>query len=649
MNTITIRLGWLVLIFSLNQFVSAELNSEDNFFDMSLAELSDTLISGISRKKQSSFTSTSANYVITQDDIRHSGMTSLPELLRMIPGMHVGQQNGTIWAINARSPNKRLSRDLLVMIDGRSVYTPLFNGVYWNRVDTLLEDIERIEIIRGPGSSLWGANASNGIINIVTKKADKTQGLAVNMTGGTKQLDHMVNVRYGFSGENHDSRFYIKQTRLKPSTYPPAHDNQSQAQFPSGKTAFNTQHFIQTGFRSDIFLPSSQQLTIQGDYYKNEEKETRLPQKENTMNTRGMNILSRYNHQIDDESSVILQLYFDLTKTKDQTFINTIKTYDFDLSHNFSLTRQEIIWGFGFRLINNHTKNMSNRGGLALDPQNRTTKTYSFFIEDDLSLIEDKLTLILGSKFEKNDYTHYEFQPSIKLGYKHNENTFLWASIGRAVSIPSRISADGYLDFNLFNGRCSPTRGFTDDPKLGCIIEVSTPKLEASTLQTIELGYRQKINKYLAIDNALFYNNYNIKGLDGFTYTTYGYEGVIDYQVTNDWKLEASWTYHQGKDSANSDQADLLVKHSGFIRSNYQLNHQIDVDLNYYYISAIRKQNASHRVDLRIAYRPIKDLELSLTASNLLDPKHTEGNIDPRRINTNVERAVMAKISYQFK
>ncbi len=638
------------LSFYLSCFVQAA--EEEDFFELSFEELATTSISGIARKEQDSFNSTSASYVITQEEIRRSGMTTIPDLLRMVPGMHIGQQNTNIWAIDARSPNRRLSREILVMIDGRSVYNPLFNGVYWNRIDTLLEDIERIEIIRGPGSSLWGANASNGIINIVTKKANDSQGLLLNASGGTAQFNNEFSGRYGFAGENYDAKFYLKKTKTMGGVYPIADvDEQPQVDFPVGDHDFGGQQFIQTGFRTEFFLPSSDdEITLQGDYYQGEEKEMRIPRRKNHIDTRGYNLLARYQHEINEDSSAVLQFYFDLVKTNDSAFNNSIKTYDIDFYHNFDLSNQSFVWGFGLRRIMNQTKNSDFMGGLGLSPEDRTTNTFSFFIEDEMSLIEDTLSLTIGSKFEKNDYTDYEFQPNIKLGYQYNKDTFFWGSLGKAIAIPSRIEADGFVDFSQFR-RCPPRGGFTDDPILGCIIDVSTPNLKASILYTAELGHRQKLTKKLSIDNSIFFNDYHVKRRSRLIYQVYGYEGIMDYKATSDWKLKATFSYHQGRDNDddNMNQIAFIPQKTASFYSYYNLNEQMDIDLSYYYASHTKRQKKAHRVDLRFAYRPIKSLELSLTGTNLLDPQHVEGNIDPRRTSVNIGRALIGKIRYQFE
>jgi len=645
-SNLKIILSYL-LIFNLTAVCWAE-----DIFDLSLEELANvSVISGLSRKEQSSFTATSANYVISQEDIRRSGLNSIPELLRMVPGMHVGQLNGNIWAINTRSPNERLSSELLVMIDGRNVYNSLFNGVYWDRIDTLVDDIERIEIIRGPGSSLWGSNASNGIINIVTKDANDTQGLLVSASTDTGQLDNEINARYGFSGENHDTRLYLKKLHLSSSTYPPNHDRQTEEDYPIGSNAHDGRKFWQVGFRSDLFLPSSQPLTIQGDYYHGEENETRVPFVDNTVKIDGYNLLTRYSHEINDESSVILQVYYDYLKAEDG-FLTETKTWDIDLSHNFNLPRQEIIWGLAYRRINNDTEHTGQRGAFALSPAKRTTDTRSFFIEDEISLIEDTLSLEIGSKFEKNDFTGYEYQPNIKLAYQYNENTFFWASLSRALSVPSRIASDAYLDFNSFNSRCDALaeRGFTNDPELGCIIDIGSEDVESSILYAKELGYRQKFNTQLSMDNTIFLHDYRVIDNDPSEVDLlWGYEVNINYQANKDWKLKTAWTYHRGKEVTLGKKSQNIPENSIFFSSYYNINEQLDLDLSYYYKSHTSSQKNVHQVDLRFAYRPSQSIELSLVGSNLFDRKHTEGDVDTLRANTNINRALMAKIKYTFE
>jgi len=586
--------------------------------------------------------------VITQEAIKRSGMTSIPDLLRMVPGMHVSQLNGNMWAINTRSTNTRFSDELLVMIDGRSVYNTLFNGVYWSRVDTMLEDIERIEVIRGPGASLWGSNASNGIVNIVTKSADDTQGLMVNVSAGSEQFDNEESLRFGFSGESHDSRLYVKRTRLVPSTYP-SHDEQARDVFEPGKTDYDGREWSQAGFRSDIFLSSRQFLTVQGDYYQGHEDEMRVPELKNTIDVTGHNVLARYQHELSNNSLATLQVYFDYTESEDDFFKDVRETYDIDFSHNFSLPRQELLWGISYRQVNNRTQHYGNLGRFALSPEKRTDETSTFFIQDEISLIEDSLFLTIGSKFEENDYTDHESQPNMKLGYQYDADTFFWGSLSKAISIPSRTQSDAYLDFNAFNNFCSPSFGFTDDPELGCIIPINSSELEANVLYAKELGYRQKFNNRVTIDNTIFLHDYRQN--PGGTHRTdyvWGYEGVINYKVNPVWALEASWTYHRGKDKLTDKEITNIPRNTGFLSSYYTLNENIDLDLSYYYTGHTRNSDRINRVDFRLGYRPTKFVELSLIGTNLFDSKHTENNPDANRANTNIERAIIGKISFQF-
>ncbi|MCW8929013.1 MAG: TonB-dependent receptor [Gammaproteobacteria bacterium] len=623
--------------------------SKDDYFNLSLQELANlSVISGISRKEQSNFHSTSASYVITQEAIKRSGMMTIPDLLRMVPGMHVSQLNGNMWAINTRSPNNRFSDELLVMIDGRSVFNTLFNGVYWSRVDTMLEDIERIEVIRGPGSSLWGSNASNGIVNIVTKTADKTQGLLFNVSAGTEQFDNEESLRLGFSGEHHDSRVYVKRTRLVPSTYPP-HDEQARDVFEPGKTDYDGRKWSQAGFRSDLFLSSRQSLTVQGDYYKGYEDEMRVPELKNTIDVTGHNVLARYQHELENNSTAVLQVYVDYTESEDDFFKDIRETYDIDFSHNFMLTRQQFLWGMSYRQVNNRTDHYGNVGRFALSPEKRTDETSTFFIQDEISLVEDILFLTIGSKFENNDYTDQESQPNIKLAYHYNEDVFFWGSLSKAISIPSRTQSDAYLDFNAFNNFCSPAFGLTNDPELGCIIPIGSTDLEANTLYAKELGYRHKFDNNITIDNTLFMHDYRQNpGGNHRTDYIWGYEGVINYKVNSDWALEASWTYHRGKDSITEKEIEDVPRNSGFLSSYYTLRDNIDLDLSYYYTSHTDTHERIQRVDLRLGYRPTKTIELSLIGSNLFDSKHTEGKSESTRANTNIKRAVIGKISYKF-
>jgi iron complex outermembrane receptor protein len=640
-------------------------NTDENYFDLSLKELSEIpLISGISRKKQDSFHAASASYVITQQAIRNSGMTSIPDLLRMVPGFHVTQSTGNIWSINARSPNSRFSDELLVMIDGRSVYNTLINGTYWSRVDTMLEDIERIEVIRGPGSSLWGSNASNGIVNIVTKSASKTQGGLLNISGGNEQFDNEFSARYGFSGDKHDSRIYIKQTRLVSGTFPTL-DEQSRPLFTPYDHNYDGRKFVQGGFRSDIFISEKTNVTLQGDYYDTDEQEIRIPDSQlllpfkNKIDATGHNFLVHLNHELNDDSAIALQFFVDYTEFDDNFFHDIRETYDLDLQHNFSWSGHEVIWGAGYREVHNRTEHFGNIGGFALDPANRNDYTSTFFIQDKVNLIDESLFVILGSKFEQNSYTDYESQPSIKLGYNYNENTFFWASFAKAVSTPSRTVSDAYLDFSAFDSFCSALGdGFSLDSELGCIRRINASELDSNVLYAKELGYRQKFSNGLSIDNTIFYHDYRQQPTSThLTDYVWGYEGAFQYAVNDDWQLNASLTYHRGRIDDTLSLESSVPRITAYLGSWHQVNDKFSIDVNYYYTGHTDGRKLSSfdnghdsfdRLDLRLAYQASKQLDLSLTITNLFDPRHTEGNYDSKRANSNIERAFIGKISYKF-
>lgn len=408
----------------------------------------EAIVFSVSRREQKVSETAAAVYVISQEDIRRSGVTSIPEVLRLVPGIQVAKVNSNMWAISTRGFNLRFANKLLVLIDGRTVYNPMFSGVYWNSKDTLLEDVERIEVIRGPGAAMWGANAVNGIINIITKDAENTQGSLV--TGGVGNEEKGFGAfRYG--GKIRDDvsyRGYVK------------YFNRDEYIGSLGEDSNDNWEALQGGFRIDKDTANMNSFTLQGDIYNGDAGSlndinipfppysTRLNVSEDFS---GGNILGRWEKTFSDTSDMALQLYFDReeeTFAFIKTFKNMTTTYDIDFQHRFKLNdRQDITWGLGYRYLLTNYKNSNN---VVFDPTSRDLNLYSAFIHDEISLIQDRLKLILGSKFEHNSFTGVEMQPNGRLLWTPHERHSAWASVSRAVRTPSRADHD-LSSFYLFS------------------------------------------------------------------------------------------------------------------------------------------------------------------------------------------------------
>ncbi len=451
---------------------------------MSLDQLLNTQVTLVSRTPERLGESASSIQVITNEEIRRSGAVSLPEALRLATNLQVAQINAHDWAISSRGfngaplPNNGLSDKLLVMIDGRTVYSPLFGGVFWDVQNVLLEDVDRIEVVSGPGGTLWGSNAVNGVINVVTKSAKDTQGLYLSGLGGTFWHDYGA-VRYG--GQINDNTYY----RVYGLGF--QHENTF---YPDGEDVNDEWKLAQSGFRIDSYPTQDNTLTLQGDIYGGQDgsgnfyNPTGAPGPDFERMSGG-NVLGRWTHVFSKKSDLTVQAYFD-GQWRDlplKDFGYGIRTYDIDVQHRFPLGEsQSITWGGGYRLIQD---SMNNDTALSLLPADQTLNLYNIFVQDEITLVPDTLKLTLGSKFEHNDYSGYEIEPSGRLAWTLNDRNTIWAAISRAVRSPTRLDAD------------------TLTPAL-----VSPDSFQSEKLTAYELGYRVRPVEPLSLSIASFYNNY---------------------------------------------------------------------------------------------------------------------------------------------
>ncbi len=603
---------------------------------MSLAELMDMEVTSVSRRPEKLSETASAIQVITQEDIRRSGATSLPEALRLASNLEVAQRDSRQWAISARGFNSTSSNKFLVLIDGRTVYTPLFAGVFWDVQDTLLEDIERIEVISGPGATVWGGNAVNGVINVITKKAKDTQGSLV-LAGGGSELQGFGGVRYGgTSGANVHYRAYGK------------YFDRGSTVLPNGNDAIDDWRMGQGGFRMDWDGSAGNLFTMQGDLYNGQVAQPTA----DDVDVSGGNLIGRWSHTISENSDLKLQLYYDRThRDIPGSFSEDLDTYDIDLQHRFPWgKRHDIVWGLGYRLIND---GIGNSPVLAFLPPEVTQAWFSAFGQDEIALVENRLHLTLGTKIEHNGYTGIEFQPSARLAWKLSDQQTLWSAISRAVRIPSRI------DRELFAPSSPPflISGGTD--------------FDSEELIAYELGYRVQPLSPLSLAVATYYHDYHdlrsleqvsppapfpvviANGLEG---KSYGAELTADYRVTDNWRLRAGYTEVRididpkpgSTDTTQGSTESHDSKHHFSLRSLLDLPGNWAFDSGFRYVSDIENQQVPgySELDARVGWKPKPDLELSVVGQNLLHDRHPEfGTLTTRR---EIERGVYGKVVWRY-
>lgn len=611
---------------------------------MDINELMDLKVTLPSRHEERQFDSAAAIYVITAEDIRRSGVTRMSELFRMVPGLHVGQIDNNTWAISSRAPLSRFANTMLVLLDGRTIYNSLFGGVYWDIQDTLLQDIERIEVIRGPGGSLWGANAVDGIINIITKSASKTAGTMLYGGVGEGEEKYEAAVRSGTQIKKSGyGRIYVKATDSAQGVYLDAEQSTNNGFFTPGDAAYDNGNQQQAGFRMDFGVTANSLLTIQGDVYNAEYNNIRVAQpQENTVDAKGGNIIINWNQQ-SALSDINLKFFYDYTKRVDLVFEEQQDIYDIDFQHSRAFERHTLTWGLGYRYTIDDTMKTVT-GAFSLNPSNLSDNLISAFIQDQIELSKNLIFLTIGSKFEHNDFTGEEYQPTLRLLWKQSEQTTLWGALTQAVRTPTRSELHAELiDCDLF-----PTLP-------NCALPIGDPDKNSESVITSELGYRSQLTSNTLVDIALFNNNYHNTPSDGGRTNTYGIEILSKYIFNKDWRVEASYTYNQGERKSNDGEINdgRIPKNTFYARSFWNMSPKWEFDASFYYASAIDAPIEApglediYRIDLRLGWNPFKSLQTSLSITDALDRTQGEA-LDLVRVNTGTGRGIFLSVTYSF-
>jgi iron complex outermembrane receptor protein len=627
-------------------------------------------IFSLSKKKENAFDAPSATYVLGSEEIRRSGSTSIPEALRLVPGVQVARVNGNKWAISARGFNGEYSNKLLVMIDGRIIYTPLFSGVLWDVQDYVIEDIDRIEVVRGPGGTIWGANAVNGVINIITKSAVQTQGAYVSQIFGNQDKS-ITEARYGGTTASKDSyRFYVKNAvRDGLDKY----DSNATGNTSKGRNHDGNRQ-DRAGFRYDISSIKDSTVSVHGDIYSGTAKNyfTSLSNPDqNDKDSRGGNIVVNWDQKISKKSNIVVNTYFDYDQFHIPVLQRSARTYDIDFQHFYNASKEnQFTWGLGYRRVNDDIEE-SNAGSVTpfnYTPDNMNSYVYSGFLQEKIGIIADKLYLTLGSKFLNNNFTGFEYMPNAKIAYYPSRNQTLWASVSRAVRTPTR-GEDG---LNLNNGAQQGQTGYNSEDLLA-----------------YEAGYRVKPTSKVSVDTTTFFNRYTnlrtfeklsagkyIDANNGYG-ESYGFELSTKWQVTNNWKLEASYdylkitlhTYHYSSDNTATSALEFgegqSPQNQFKLKSFYNITSKIEFDNILYYVdnlptagptaatsngvmSASTGIPAYFRLDTRVGYLPTRNLDLSIGIQNLLDQRHQEFKAGLFNNKTQVGRTFYLKAVWQY-
>jgi iron complex outermembrane receptor protein len=643
---------------------SSSLAQQPKDNDLSQASLEDLMniqVTSVSKKEQKLSKTGAAIFVITQEDIRRSGATNIPDLLRLAPGVDVARVDANRWAISIRGFNDQHANKVLVLIDGRSVYSPSFSGVFWDLQDVPLEDIERIEVIRGPGGTVWGANAVNGVINIITKSAKTTQGgLIVAGTGSQDHADTLV--QYGGSiGQAGAYRVYGEYSAIANSV------------LPSGQQGSDGWSAGQAGFRSDWDLSPRDSLTVQGDFLKTDGGQTITTVFSNVLtetlddvvtSTAG-NALGRWTHTLANGSQMSLQLYDDYSRHVEQGFVDAQNTVDLDFQDHLSLgSRNDVVWGLGARLIDS---NYAAGYALSILPNHQVDGLFSAFLQDELRLT-NSLSITLGSKVEHNHFTGFEYEPSVQLVWALTAKQTVWASAARAIREPSTGDEGVQLDEAIV-----PLGSM-----FGLIKLVGNPNLKAEQLRDFEAGYRAQVNKRFSLDVSTFVSVYHdlqtaipqkpyLAFQQGVPYLvlpqlslnaagahSYGAEFSGNWNVTHRWRLSPGYSFvhidMSGYLPGVTAPPGASPNHQFQVRSMLDLPHRLEWDNTLGFVSklAVGDVPAYARVDSRLGWRLGEFIELSVVGQNLLAPRHAEFFDFYGVDHTLVERSVFGKATWRF-
>jgi iron complex outermembrane receptor protein len=587
---------------------------------LSLEDLGKVVVSSVAKKPQPLGDAGAAVYVISHDDIMRSGATDLPGMLRLAPNLGVVQTSPSGYIVAARGfsgnndaqnfPNK-----LLVLIDGRSVYSPIFSGMYWDDQYVPPENIERIEVISGPGGALWGANAVNGVINIITRKAGDTSGGLLRLSAGTRESGAMV--QYGGAlGPHAHYRVYARDFHRR------SFDDSA------GRDAHDGWSNPQLGFRVDWDAGTADAVMLQGDLHEGRVQQAGAA---DSRSTEG-DVLARWEHAISDTSSFHVQAYYDYVHRRDDASGSgfVLRTSDVELQHGFALgDRHRIVWGVGDRRYHYDIRpRIGAADSLLWDPAVNTQNLANAFVRDQIAL-GARTQFTLGLKAEDDPYSGVSLMPSATLSFKPNDDVLLWTSASRAVRTPTPFDRDVV-------------------EKLGTLtFLVGNPDFRRERLTAYEVGWRAQVATRATVSVSAFYNAYDdLKTIEfsptllpllwgnGMEGHTWGLEAWGSYAVSDSWRLDAGLATLRKRLRFKPGASGLLglaqagddPAHHGFIRSVMNLSDRWTLSAELRQVAALPDPKVPGYVELdaRLGWRVSDRLDLSLSGSNLLHPWHQE-------------------------
>jgi iron complex outermembrane receptor protein len=666
-----VMLRWvpIAVAMSLTPLAAAQAPPQD-LSKLSVEDLMNVEVTSVSKKEQKLSRVAAAIFVITAEDIRRSGATNVPDLLRMVPGLQVAQINSSTWAITARGFDGQYSNKLLVLVDGRSVYSPIFAGSYWDTQTLLLETIARIEVIRGPGATVWGANAVNGVINISTKKASDLQGGLVTAGGGTSDQ--------GFGTARYGGKIGA------PLSYAVFGGGFNQGSSPdqTGQSGEDAWHTYRGGFRVDADASPEDSLTFEGHAYSGIAGElvatiasisppvnATLPFQDHFS---GWDVLSRWNHAYSPHSETSLQIDFDRGSRGDTTYGTGLDKFTIDFQHHLGWgNRQDLVWGLDYDFA---TDGLATTSRIEFHPDQQTRQFFSSFLQDEIAIRPDKFYLTLGAKLDWNDYTGAGLQPSVRIAWTVTERSMFWAAASRALRTPSQV--DRYIRFNE-----AVAPGPNGLPLL--FGAFGNPNQQNEVLNAFEAGYRTDITKSISLDGTVFYNDYASVASEEpsapFLETTpaplhlvfpdtfgnllhgetHGLELSLNWKAASHWTLSPGYSFltmhlHSQPGSQDTTAAATqggLPNHQAQLRSHVDLNRHWQWNASAYFVGRLAAPGVPSytRLDTNVLWQPTERFSVSLVGQNLLRDHHLEYiGPDQTEQSSLIKRSAYVKFTWSF-
>jgi len=638
---------WLLKLFFVHSVLQAQTLS-DSLADLSIEQLLNESVNSVTKTTTRQFDSPAAISVLSNEDIQRSGATHLGDALRLVPGLNVGVVNSSQFAISARGFSSVFANKMLVLMDGRAVYNATFGGVFWDLQQPMIEDLDRIEVIRGPGAAIWGANAMNGVINIVSLSARDTQGGMAYLGGGNVH-QKLAGGRYG--GMIGEDIYY----RIFAST-----QSNDDYRLNDGQSAEDGWRSWHGGFRLDQYADADTHLTWQADT-------TVMSLNEGTSDAYNFNTLGRWVHELSGQSEIELQAYYDRIERDDTNRAKfNVDTFDISAQHRFSLgEKHDITWGLGYRFITQSVEQTTSLVTIREDSFNRNL--FSLFVQDEWKMLKDQLSVTSGVRLEQNDYTGFEYQPNLRAVFKPTVKQTLWAAVSRAVRTPSALESEDVFGVALGSPFLAP-----GGPYIPRAVGNRDPVAEV--LWAYEMGYRVQPHESISIDASAFYNHYtDLIALDGIdrlvpgaplgtaeipfdnnmSAELYGGEISLTASPSDAWRLTASYSLifaniHAPASSSPEIQEKSIPTHQVVLRSSYDFSRRMSLDLQVRYVDQMESVRAYVTADLRLLYRVNDRMDVSLVAQNLFADQQLEQRTLPATVTTSVPRGIYGKITWRF-